>query len=93
MKKEILCIDCNRETSGINLRNLLITAEDVEEAGGAIISPPPIPEEVRKVGGKALIQLRCDICNRVIEEGEYCVARSTIGYGQTYSPWELKYIK
>jgi len=91
MKREILCVECEKETRGIIAGD--ITAEDVKKAGGAISLPLPIPEEVKKVSGYALAPIRCDFCNRIIEEGEYCVARSIIGYGQTYTPWESRYIK
>ena len=93
MKQEILCVECNRETSVIKPEDLLITAEDVEKAGGAVSLPLPIPEENKKKGGNALRTFRCDLCNRVIEKGEYCIARSIIGYGQTYTPWESDYIE
>ena len=93
MKREILCVDCSRETSIIKPEDLLIYAEDVEKAGGVITLPLPIPEQVKKLGGEAFVQLRCDLCNRTIEKGEWCIARSIIGYGQTYTPWESQYIK
>lgn len=93
MKQEILCVECSRESSIIKTEDLLITAEDVEKAGGVITLPLPIPEQVKKLGGETLVQIRCDLCNRLIEKGEYCVARSIIGYGQTYTPWESQYIK
>ena len=93
MKQEILCMDCNRETSVIKTEDLIITAEDVENAGGAITLPLPIPEEIKKVSGNALKTFRCDLCNCIIEKGEQCVARSIIGYGQTYALWEHDYVE
>lgn len=93
MKREILCVECSRETSIIKPEDLEITTEDVEKAGGVITLPLPIPEEVKKVFGEALDQFCCDFCNRIIEKGEYCVARSIIGYGQIYEPWEHDYVK
>ena len=93
MKQEILCMDCNRETSVIKTEDLIITAEDVENAGGAITLPLPIPEDIKKVSGNALKTFRCDLCNCIIEKGEYCVARSIIGYKQIYKPWEHDYVK
>jgi len=93
MKREILCSDCNKETSVIKLEDLLITTEDVEKAGGVIELPLPIPEEIKKKGGIAFRTLRCDLCNRIIEKGEYCIARSIIGYRQIYTPWESDYIE
>ena len=93
MKQEILCVDCNRETSVIKPEDLEISSEDVEKAGGTIYLPIPLPEEIRKVYGEALEQFRCDLCNKVIEKGERCVARSIIGYGQIYKPWERDYVK
>ena len=93
MKQEILCVDCSRETGMIKTEDLEITAEDVEKAGGVIILPLPIPEQVKKLGGEALMQLRCDVCNRLIERGEHCITRSIIGYEQTYTPWESQYIE
>ena len=93
MKREILCSDCNRESSVLKPEDLKITAKDVEKAGGVIELPLPIPEEVKKKGGNALKTFRCDLCNRVIEKGEYCIARSIIGYGQHYISWESDYIE
>ena len=93
MKQEILCVECNRETSVIKPEDLKITAEDVEKAGGVITLPLPIPEEVKKSFGKARMQLRCDLCNKVIEKGEVCFVRSIISHGQTYAPWESEYIE
>ena len=93
MKQEILCSDCNKEVSVIKPEDLEITSEDVEKAGGTIYLPIPLPEEIRKVYGEALEQFRCDLCNKVIEKGESCVARSIIGYRQTYVPWEHNYVR
>jgi hypothetical protein len=93
MKQEILCMDCNRETSVIKAEELIITAEDVENAGGVITLPLPIPEDIRKVSGNALDMFHCDLCNSIIEKGEYCVARSIVGYGQTYKPWEHNFVE
>jgi len=90
MKREILCANCNRETSILKAKYL--TFDDIEEAGGVISLPPSIPEEIKKVGGEARMQLQCDLCNRTIEKGEYCVARSIIAHGQVYTPWEVQYI-
>ncbi len=90
MKREILCVNCNRETSILKAKYL--TFDDIEEAGGVVSLPPLIPEQIKKVGGEARMQLRCDLCNRIIEKGEYCVARSIIGYAQIYTPWESQYI-
>ena len=93
MKQEILCLDCNREVSVIKLEELGITLDDVENAGGILYLPIPIPEEIKKVYSEALEQFRCDLCNCIIEKGESCVARSIIGYEQTYVPWEHNYVK
>ncbi|MCK4526288.1 hypothetical protein KAW18_02855 [candidate division WOR-3 bacterium] len=93
MKQEILCVECSRETGMIKTEDLRITAEDVEEAGGVIVLPIPLPEEKRKVYGEALEQFHCDLCNHKIEKGEECVARSIIGYGQVYKPWEHNYVR
>ena len=93
MKREVLCVDCSRETSVIKPEDLEITVDDVEKAGGSICLPLPIHEEVKKVSGEAITQFRCDLCNRLIEKGEYCIARSIIGYGQIYRPWEHDFVK
>ena len=93
MKREILCVECSRKTAKIKTRDLYITAEDVEKAGGAFELPLPIPEDVKKVSGNALDTFHCDLCNVIIEKGEYCVARSIIGNGQIYTPWEHDYVK
>ena len=90
MKREILCANCNRETSILKAKYL--TFEDIEEMGGVISLPLPISEQVKKVGGEARMQLQCDLCNRTIEKGEYCVAISIIGHGQQYAHWESHYI-
>ena len=92
MKREIICSDCNIETRGIKPKDLLINNEDVENAGGLVLLPVPLPEEIKKVYGRALTQLHCDLCNGIIEKGEYCVARSIIGYKQNYIPWEFQFI-
>ena len=93
MKQQILCLDCNRETSVIKPEDLIITDKDVENAGGVIVLPLPIPEEIKKVSGNALDTFYCDLCNVIIEKGKYCVARSIIGYGQVYKPWEHNYVR
>ena len=93
MKQEILCMKCNRETSVIKTEDLIITAKDVENAGGAITLPLPIPEDIKKVSGNALKTFRCDLCNCIIGKDERCVARSIIGYQQIYKPWEHNYVK
>jgi ribosomal protein S27E len=93
MKREILCIDCNRETSVIKAKDMRITAEDIEKEGGSILLPPLLPEEIKKVFGSASNVFCCDLCNRIIEKGERCVARSIIGYGQIYKPWEHNYVR
>ena len=93
MKQEILCMDCSRETSVIKPDDLIITEKDVENAGGVIMLPLPIPEEIKKVSGNALDTFHCDLCNVIIEKGKYCVPRSIIGYRQTYVPWEHNYVR
>ena len=42
--------------------------------------------------GEALHNYYCDLCGNIIKKGEACLARSLIGIGQTYFPWEEEFI-
>lgn len=95
MKCDILCIKCYKDAllaSAIHPKDLIITEEDFG-GNGYFELPLPIPEERKYHCGQALREFQCDLCGKPIVEDEECVARTIIGYGQTYVSWEHDYVK
>jgi len=77
MKREILCKAC---------------AENQKEKVTHEPDDCFYDEKCIEKWGKALHNYYCDLCGNIIKKGEACLARSLIGIGQTYFPWEEKFI-
>lgn len=80
MRREIICLNCHKETTPKYRRN---NKEDE-------LFPRAT---VKVITGYALRKYNCDFCNKVIEPGDKCVARSIVKLiGVPYYPWEHSFI-